>query len=520
MRKSKHAGERKRVMPDTHLIYMFQQKPLPTADAVAEAFDNSLDAGASIIAMTIGADKSVTFADNGKGLKDLDKLIGIAHSKSRSDPDAIGQFGIGAKDAQMHFGERADFQSVHNGYYYKHSIDWEYVKKTRLWPFEFDGTCRLAAAAPESIRQGGTIIKITRPVARPRVNMELLTKKLSHRYLLALRNNKKISIHVEGSNPKTYDLDAKLATEGVNPGEVVSGWACDLPFKVMFTSLKPDHDPALPGVHFGFSNRFIMRAQRLGDRGLPPTLYAEVLLSPAWKGCLSPNKTDIVRHYEELSSAVLEIMQGLIAKLEKQAEQVQIEHVNLALTRDFANVIVFDSSKKGEKSKGSQVIVSNGGKTPKPVQPNPHVAAHLAEVGGLHGFEKKKKRPSGISFERNDGLGKHITSKYSLENGTLKIYLNGSVPVIEMAYQPPYKPIALWPVIAREVSKFCRDSAAELDTILPGFVDALNAIGWEISLDDPDELSEKVFTYVMKQVPLSKAERAKLSKLKVVDGGS
>lgn len=518
MRRSKHRNAPQKDIPDHHLIEMFLNKNLPTADAIAEAFDNSLDAGASVITMTID-DNSVTFTDDGKGLKNLSLLVGIAKSQSRYKEGLIGNFGIGAIDAQLHFGLHAEYHSVHEGYYYKHQADWERIRKYG-WPNSFNGKCQVPSAAPESIRKGGTLIRVTSLRDRPRVNMEALTRKLSHRYLPALRNNKQFVINIDSPKPRTYELDAKLATEGVNPGEVVSGSACGLPFRVQFSSLNTEHDSSLPGVHFAFGNRFIMRAQKLGDQGLPPTLYAEVHLAPGWKKCLEPNKTGIARHYEELCAAVLEILKGLIAKLENQVEQVHIEHVNLALARDFANVIVFDTSKKGDKKKGPDVIVSERGNSNKPVKPNPHIRANIADDGGEHGSEKKKKRPSGIGFAKRDDLGKHTVSRYQLKDDRLVIHLNGNIPLIGVAYKPPYKPIALWAIIAREMAKFCQDNAADLDSVLPGFADALNAMGWEVSLDNPTDLAEKVFGYVMVQAPLSKAERTKLSKLQVIEGGA
>ena len=490
-------------------------------DAVAEAFDNADDAGASKITLILASD-SVSFVDNGKGLKDLDDLFGLGYSKSKAEKEAIGQYGKGVKDTQLHFGTLVEVHSVHRGRYYRHKIDWDKVRTGGPfnWPFRFDGASKPASAAPAEIRKGGTIIKISRLVTnRPRANLDVLAKKLSHRYLLGLRKGTTITvIDQRGSVPKEYVLSAELATRSINPGEIVAGEAAGQKFNVMFTTLKQDHDAALPGVHFGFGSRFVMRVQRLGEQGLPPNLYAEVRLSSDWKECLSPNKTSIIAYEAELHEAVLAILQGLISKLEKQAEQVQIEHVNLALAKDFANVLVFAPQKTGVKKKSKKTAVVTGRREgPGPVNPNPSKKAALPEDGGEHGSELRKKRPNGIAFQRNDTLSMHVASEHELKNSMLMIHLNGNIPAIAVGYQPPYKPIALWPVIAREFAKFTLANSAEIDRLIPGFIDALNADGWEVSADLPNELADKVFTFIMRQIPLNKAERAKISKLKLVD---
>ncbi len=507
--------KQKKLIPDTHVLMAFRHKGLPAADAISELIDNALGkAGATWFKFEFGRD-CVVAIDNGSGVPDLDMLFGLGYSRSRYDDADIGNFGIGSKDAQMHFGDHCRVQSVCDGRYYDHSIDWAKIERSGQWPNAFDGESRTANVAPKIIRSGGTIITISELASRPRINIEVTIKRLTHRYRPALLKGKEISIiDARRGERVIYELASSLNALGLRASTTVSGEVEGRKFELRYGRLN-EYDALLNGVHFGFDNRFIEQTHELVGTGVPSSLYAEVMLSSDWKQCFSPNKTKIIRHRAELQTKVLSLLDDWIKKLSTQAEQLKIEHVNLALKSEFNNVIVLDRNRKGDFVSSGDMTTSGGrgGGGGGGGLRQDEETVKRGPAGESHGTKVKRNRPCGVSFRRNDEMGLHTASSHELtDNNSLIIDLNGAIPAIAVAYEPPYKPIALWPIIAREFAKFCQQNVTKLDELVPGFLDALNERGYQVSVEYPEELADKVFAYVMKQVPLSARERGILKR--------
>src|SRR5215471_6156020 len=140
----------KKLYPSTHILSAIRNKGLPTADAISELIDNSFGkAGGDKFQFDLLPDRVVA-TDNGKGLSNMDAIFGLGYSQSKNLKDDIGEYGIGSKDAQMHFGARCKVQSVHKGRYYQHAIDWDKVEQSGEWPDSFSGTSRAVYFAPQA----------------------------------------------------------------------------------------------------------------------------------------------------------------------------------------------------------------------------------------------------------------------------------------------------------------------------------------------------------------------------------
>ena len=169
------------------------------------------------------------------------------------------------------------------------------------------------------------------------------------------------------------------------------------------------------------------------------------------------------------------------------------------------------------------MIVTKGrGKGPHPHPPRPRVKTTTVKPTDEEGNDtqtRKKYRCEGIDFVRDDTLGEHRTARTAINEATrtMRIELNGAIEIIALSYSQPNKLVGLFPIIAREISNFCKEHAKDIDTMLPGFVDYLNKLGYQIEPDYPEQLADKVFTYIMKQCPLTSAERAKLGKVKLAE---
>jgi len=511
-----------KLIPSVHILHERFNKGLSAATAFSELISNGLRTGDKMW-ITLLPDRIIV-TDNGEGVSNMDAMFGLGQSESRYDPTDIGEFGIGSKDAQMHFGKKCTVQTVYEGRYYVHSIDWERVERTD-WPEAFSGFSRAVDKAPVEIRDGGTILTISKLFDR-RINVEMTVKRLTHRFRPGLLKGCEIIITDNRyRRPKVYKLDKSVAATAVAlEGETkVKGEVLGKKFTLTYATLKEQSD--FNGVHIGFDKQFVVSKQYLNKTGMPSRLYAEVILSSRWKGCFSPNKERMIRHEFEVEVAVLNLLRDFINKLSHEAEHVRIEHINLALATDFENVIILDDRRRGKHVKDEETdVTKEGGRggdgPPNPDKPEEKVftAKPTKKDEDGHGTQQRKRSRGGISFTRKDNLGPHVAAVaiFDAPARTLRVELNGTFPVIELAYQNPYKPTGLWPIIAREIANFCRDNAKGIDDMLPGFVDALDKLGYGIETDRPNLFADKVFAYIMKQCPMTTTERAKLGKVRSV----
>lgn len=489
---------------DSHLIAAFRNR-INTLDAISEFFDNSGAVGATNLSFAFRGD-SVAVVDNGPGLKNLNLLVKLGGSYS--DNTTINVYGIGAKEAALHFGSLMIMESVCQGKYYHYELDWDEVQNKGT-PKPHNSRLALPLSkAPSVIRGGGTRITIKRlSLGRPKIYRDVLLKRLSHRYRPALRKGKSISVAFaadRGQDAATVKLSAQADFIGLWKNErEIMGMAADRAFSARYTDLK-EYDRNLTGIHIGYGDRFIEHLDKLGGKTLPPLFYAEVMLGTQWRECLSPNKTALVLFRDELEAAVFELLKDWIKELEAFSDEVRIEKLNVLLQKHTADIFVFKAGGDGYR-KDKPTIVTDVVPGPGPVpDPDPHVEDHEAieDPAGKGSKEKRKRRPSGIHFKRNDKLGNiPFTLDTNLSDQQITVFLNGSIPAIDNAYRVPYKIPALWPLIAAAFSGWVRDNIKFVDNYLPGFLDTLSSLGYEIDREKPGDVELYVLTWMMRQHP-------------------
>src|SRR3569833_2230313 len=136
------------------------------SQAVADVVDNSIEAGASLIAIDVefdGDDSWVRIADNGKGMKPDQLREAMRYGAERDyDEEDLGKFGLGLKTASMSQCQCLSVASRWN----KHRADvsgysWDlaHIEKTNRWeilPLERDG---LSKAIREPLKETtGTVV--------------------------------------------------------------------------------------------------------------------------------------------------------------------------------------------------------------------------------------------------------------------------------------------------------------------------------------------------------------------------
>jgi hypothetical protein len=486
------------LLVDSHIIAAFRNRT-NIIDAISELIDNGGDAKADLFEIAIGK-TLITATDNGRGLRDLNTLFKLGGSLSADVKDAIGRYGIGAKEAILYFGSVATVESVYAGKYRAHRVNWDEIEALGT-PKPHSGRTLPLRHAPEPIQNGGTRITIERlTVGRPRIYPEIVIKRLSHRYRPGIRKGKKYIIIFNGER---YELasDAEKLGLWANEREIM-GEAVERPFTLRFTDLK-EYDQNISGLHIGFGNRFIEHLDRLNGKTLPPIFYAEIMLSSKWKECLSANKTFVTQHRDELLAEAERLLHDWITELETFADEARIEKLNLLLQKHTAEIFIFKPGGKGS-GQAKNISVTDRHDGDGPVNPQPHKDENEVRDGDDGSKEKRKRRPSGLRFQRNDKLGNlPFEIATDLDKNQITVLLNGSIPAIDNAYRVPYKIPALWPLIASAFSGWVRDNILSIDEFIPNFLDMLHGLGYPIDREKPTDTELYVLTWMMRQHPPS-----------------
>lgn len=443
----------------------------------------------------------VVIIDDGRGIDDMDAMFTLAKSRSRASKVDIGRYGVGAKYAMLHFGDRVDVETVRKRRYHQRSVSWAYVRRSGKWPLAYRSAGKPPRNAPESVRQGGTIITVSAlHRGRRRVQMDWLCKRLTHRYLPALRQGRVITIADAAKGVERHLVeDAAAVNLWESDRRSFTGTAAERPFTVM-AAMTREYEEALNGLHIAFGHRFIIKVDTLGGRRLPHLFYGEVQLGEEWKDCLSSDKSEIVRHHDELMESLAGLLGGWIDTLREYTEEARIEHINVQIEGALQSLLKVAFEERGSVS---PVVVpmrtidsgKNSSEREDSAQAEPPVIQPPAQPGGDRGQVNKDVRPTGIKYRRDDALGK-IPYRAQYDASGLLISLNGKLGPIAQAYERPFKMAALWPLICAAVANLCRRRANDLDDLFPGFEERLG-----ISREAPDEMELRILAWLLEKQP-------------------
>lgn len=485
---------------DSHIVAAFRNR-INAVDAISEFIDNSLAANATHFEFRFEKDRIVV-TDNGDGIQDLNLLTKLGGSYA--GPETINVYGIGAKEAALHYGSLIDIQSVCKGKFRRYELDWDKVQQNGTPKLHDKRNVLPISGAPKFIKSKGTVITIKRLSAgRSRIYPDAIIKRLSHRYRPALLKGKAIHIWFADGNFKPLSPTADVLGLWKNEKEIM-GIAADKSFALRYTDLK-EYDRNLTGIHIAYGDRFIEHITSLNGKALPPLLYAEVTLTSRWRECLSPNKTALVKFHDELEAAVYGLIKDWIKELEAFADEARIERLNVLLQKHTADIFIFKSG-EGANRKRRKVVVTTPivpGPGPRP-QPDPHEKKYdvICDEHAKGDKEKRKRRPGGLLFKRDNSLGNMpFVIAPDLNTNQLTIVLNGSIPAIDTAYQVPYKIPALWPLISAAFAGWVRENIAKIDIWLPDLFNILHSEGYEIDPESPVDAELYLLTWMLRQHP-------------------
>jgi len=177
-----------------HLISERDDAGVTWQRALAELIDNSLDAGASQVVISLLQTKgrrTVIVEDDGNGCEDLQRMIVLGDSYQKSTTK-LGRFGVGFKKAVLWLWGKTKISTVSDGVLREITMDWQEVVRKQSWKWVGQDP----VPAP---RKNGTVIECSN-VIRGFKSHEELADDLGFIFGPALRDGKQIKIQTNKKN--------------------------------------------------------------------------------------------------------------------------------------------------------------------------------------------------------------------------------------------------------------------------------------------------------------------------------
>jgi hypothetical protein len=295
---------------------------------VAEAVDNALDAGATLIRVSLGKDE-IRIVDNGVGVsRDRFQAMFQLGGTGLMTTTALGRFGVGIKLQALRCGDIYRVETVSGDGRMGAEINWRQILDSGRWRFD---PPPWKAVAPGTATGTVVIIAELRPEAA-KINLMRVRERIALLFQPALADGKVIVINGEelAAIPEPENLD-----------DVID---CELSFARgrcgarLWAGISSEPIKKNRGVRIGYKHRIIIEGSAFGCGtyvGGLDRLVARVQLTGSWR--LGQFKDDIPDgiQREELDAAILENLEPLLEKCQSTSLTAQearlLEEINAML---------------------------------------------------------------------------------------------------------------------------------------------------------------------------------------------
>jgi hypothetical protein len=399
-------------------------------DAVADIVDNSVEAQATIISITLkfeGEDSYLTIADNGVGMasKDIQEALRFGSNRAYEDSDDLGRYGLGLKTASLSQCERLTVSARRgeerariNSYcwdldHIEQTNRWEILKiesdeiKDEVWRHlhETTGTVvtweRLGRLLGYKYPSGEYARKQAEQMAE---SLKLHLGMVFHRFLSGEIQGKRIAIYINDQRVTPWDPYSRgeRHTQKLEPilipldfGEGIYNVKVQpyiLPPQSLYSSTRAHLQASGPGKWNKQQGLYIYRSNRIIQAG-------------GWSGLrTSDEHTKLVRMAVFIPSQLDELFQVNVAKkhltLPRELRSVLLKEIQPIIHR--AQGVYRDKLVSGVGTVGAQTAVLN-----EPELKSTAVSFSVADVAAANHAQGK----SGSDAEQIDGLVKKTVRK-------------------------------------------------------------------------------------------------------------
>jgi hypothetical protein len=287
--------------------------------ALYELIDNSFDAGAKRVVVTIRSDKRlVSVEDDGAGTDDLSRMVQEGERADHLDTES-GEYGVGAKAAALFFWGVYRVVSRKDGIQREVSIDWDEQVRCSYpaTPFTKSNTDK----------PNGTLVEF-RDINRGAPNYENLKRFLSDEFSPALSSGRKIVI-----STKNEDADLKPAAgpdflEKIPIGGEVRGLKWD-----GYAGIVRGSNPH-PGCTLSKAHRIVSRSfsDFCGEYIISSFHAAVFLRDRQWKLNTFKKDLDDPLIRAELNSQLLTQCEELLKRSHAESSSIELDLISDALS--------------------------------------------------------------------------------------------------------------------------------------------------------------------------------------------
>lgn len=308
------------ITPDSGVLHAMRNQNLDWATAIGELVDNSFDADASSVEIEFGPRKVLTVSDNGRGCGSIERMWKLGDHYG-SSTTALGQYGVGLKDASCWLWGETMISTCHKGVESKVVINLPQLAKSHSWS--------IPDAVTTEATRSGTRIRF-RNIERNFPSLEKLASKMAYIFSPAIRSGRQIVIRGRNKTLPCAAWSMPDLVEIVQDEFEVNG----KPVRIDVGIVTDDAVNPKSGFNYCYGHRVIMNSS-LGSNGYSTSrICGIVTLGKKWR--LGKNKTEIVDSDQDLlADAIWRRCESLIKSSCERASALTNTHLAREVTQNL-----------------------------------------------------------------------------------------------------------------------------------------------------------------------------------------
>jgi hypothetical protein len=307
------------ITPETNFLWSIRGQRINYGLLIGEAIDNSLDAAANNITISILQDK-IEVADDGSGIarsriSSLFKLGGHGGMQTTM----LGRYGVGLKEQAVNAGDVLSISSTSSDGKFEVGVNWNHVFKSGIWNIPDPQWIPVSVGTDT-----GTIINISKLRKPPSINLDKIKQEIAERFHPALVVGKSIAVNghkvMAVQDPTMRDIVERTFNFS-------NGRCAQLRGGILLDRSE------INSVHVSFGHRVIMPKSAFGCSGYSglSKLFARLALTGPWR--LAKFKDDLTdeKEREELEDCVTEALLPILEECNSASMEAHIDALSDAV---------------------------------------------------------------------------------------------------------------------------------------------------------------------------------------------